>query len=81
MNTDEINTDLILLCIVIFSIISFVGGLIFDEFFSKKVSNTFLIVMYFIMFIGIGLLVSWFASMYTLIFTPILYKYIKQEEK
>lgn len=79
LNVDEINTDLIFLFIAIFSIVSFVGGLIVDEFFSKKSSNIFLIVMYVIMFTGIGLLVSWLASIFTLTAIPILYKYIKQE--
>ncbi|MDG4698857.1 hypothetical protein P7V44_21775 [Providencia sp. CRE-3FA-0001] len=80
MNVDEINTDLILLVGVLFTIIFFVGGLLVDEFSSKKSSNIFLIVMYIIMFIGIGFLVSWGASVFTLMFTPILYKYIKQND-
>ncbi|MGA6087205.1 MULTISPECIES: hypothetical protein [Providencia] len=79
MNIDEINTDLIFLVGVLFTIIFFVGGFLVDEFFSKKSSNIFLIVMYIIMLIGTGLLVSWLASIFALTAIPILYKYIKQE--
>ncbi len=79
MKADEINTDLILLVGMLFTIVLFVGGFIVYEFFSKKSVNIFLIVMYFIMFTGIGFLVSWLASIFTLIWTPVLYKYIKQK--
>ncbi|HHR6469870.1 TPA: hypothetical protein ACS8CE_003485 [Providencia alcalifaciens] len=79
MNIDEINTDLIFLVGTVFSIVFFLGGFLVDNFFSKKASNVYLTIMYIIMFIGIGFLVSWGASMFTLIFTPILYKFIKQK--
>lgn len=79
MNIDEINTDLIFLIGTVFSIVFFLGGFLVDNFFSKKASNVYLTIMYIIMFIGIGFLVSWGASMFTLIFIPILYKFIKQK--
>ncbi|MEX9975691.1 hypothetical protein AB7W84_19420 [Providencia rettgeri] len=80
MNYDNINTDLILLSIAAFAIVFFVGGLITDEFFSKKASNIYIIITYITMLIGSGFLVSWLASIFILMYIPILVKYIKQEE-